>query len=82
MDEKVELGRLFESLLQQARERHTQRVMEALAPYCAEVRKIDPGDERMIMKLACLVDSDGQGRWEWVRCRAAPDAGPAATGAR
>ena len=64
MEEKVELGERFVSLLQQARERHTRRVKESLAEYCVEVRGIDPGEERMILKLACLVEKDRQGQWE------------------
>ena len=64
MEEKVELGERFVSLLQQARERHTRRVKEALAEYCVEVRGIDPGEERMILKLACLVEKDRQAEWE------------------
>jgi hypothetical protein len=39
-------------------------VKEALAPYCVEVCSIDPGEERMIRKLACLVEKDRQERWE------------------
>ena len=62
--ERLELGELFVSLLQQARQRHTRRVEEALAPYSVEVRVIDPGGERMIMKLACLVEKDRQEHWE------------------
>jgi hypothetical protein len=64
VEEKVALGELFVSLLQQARQRHTRRVRETLAACSAEVRAIDPGDERMIMKLACLVDRDRQQDWE------------------
>ena len=64
VEEKVELGETFVDLLAQARQRHTDRVQEALAPYCAEIRVINPGEERMIMKLACLVDKDRQARWE------------------
>ncbi len=64
VEEKIELGELFVSLLQQARRRHVGRVQEALAPYCVEVRALDPGDERMIIKLACLVQSDRQPQWE------------------
>jgi hypothetical protein len=64
VEEKVELGERFVSLLQQARERHTRRVKEALAAYCVEVRSIDPGEERMILKLACLVEKDRQEQWE------------------
>ncbi len=64
LEEKVELGERFVSLLQQARARHARRVQEALAAYCVEVRGIDPGEERMVLKLACLVEKDRQAQWE------------------
>ena len=64
VEEKVELGELFVSALQRARQRHTRRVQDALAPCCVEVRTIDVGEERMILKLACLVDKDRQQQWE------------------
>jgi hypothetical protein len=64
VDEKVQLGELFVSLLQQARQRHTRRVQEVLAPCCVEMRVIDAGEERMILKLACLVGREGQRQWE------------------
>ncbi len=64
VEEKVELGELFVSLLQQARSRHVGRVKESLAPCCADLRTIDPGDERLIMKLACLVQRERQAEWE------------------
>jgi len=63
-EEKVEMGKLFESLLQDNRQRHTRQVIEALSPYCAEIRTIDPGEEKMIMKLACLVEKSRRGQWE------------------
>ena len=64
VEEKVELGERFVSLLQQARERHSRRVKETLAACSVEVRSIDPGEERMILKLACLVEKDRQEQWE------------------
>ena len=64
VEEKVALGEAFASALQQARLRHTGRVKEAIAPYCAEIRAVTPGEEQMIMKLACLVDKDRVGPWE------------------
>jgi hypothetical protein len=64
LEEKVELGRLFGTLLEQSRQRHTRRVSEALSPYCVEIRPVDVGEERMIMKLACLVEADRQQQWE------------------
>jgi hypothetical protein len=64
LEEKLEVGKLFESLVRESRERHTKRVTEALAPYCIEIRTLDCREERMIMKLACLVKKEEQGRWE------------------
>lgn len=64
IEDRLELGRLFESLLGQCRERHTQQVIEILSPYCAEIRAVDPGAEQMIMKLVCLVDKDQQQHFE------------------
>lgn len=63
-DEKIKLGMLFEEQLAQSRQRHTQRVVEALSPYCAEIRTVDPGEERMVMKLACLVGRGLKDAWE------------------
>jgi hypothetical protein len=64
IEEKIAIGERFVSLLQQARARHTQRVREALASCSVEVRVIDPGDEKMIMKLACLVEKPRVEHWE------------------
>ncbi|MBI1902692.1 MAG: GvpL/GvpF family gas vesicle protein [Planctomycetia bacterium] len=63
-EERIELGRLFESLLSSSRERHTARIMEALAPCSVEARAGEPGDERMVMRLACLVEKGRQREWE------------------
>ena len=64
VEEKVRLGELFASLLQQARQRHASRVQDVLGPYCAELRAIDPGDQRMVLKCACLVEREGVAHWE------------------
>ncbi len=64
LDERLELGKRFESLLKQCREHHTQQVIDALQPCCCQVRAIDPGQEQMIMKLVCLIEKDQQGRFE------------------
>jgi hypothetical protein len=64
IEEKVELGERFVALLGQSRQRHAQRVKEALAGCCVEIRSIDPGEERMILKLASLVERDRQEQWE------------------
>ena len=39
-------------------------MIDALNPYCAQIRAVDPGQEQMIMKLVCLVPKDGQQRFE------------------
>jgi hypothetical protein len=64
VEEKLELGERFVALLGQSRQRHAERVKEALADCCVEMRNIDPGEERMILKLASLVERDRQGDWE------------------
>jgi hypothetical protein len=64
MEERLELGKRFESLLRQCRERHTQQVIAALSPCCAEIRAVDPGAEQMIMKLVCLVPKDRLSQFE------------------
>lgn len=63
-DEKVEMGKLFEALLQESRRRHTKQVTQVLSPHCVDIRNIDPGAEKMIMKLACLVETNRQREWQ------------------
>jgi len=63
-DEQIELGRVFERLLAEEREVHTATVEEALAGCCAEIKRNPPRDEREVMNLACLIDRDGQARFE------------------
>jgi hypothetical protein len=64
LEEKLAMGKLFESLVAESRRRHTERVTEALAPYCLEIRDMDCREERMVMKLACLVAKGRQPKWE------------------
>jgi len=64
LEERLELGRRFESLLKECRQLHTQEVIEALSPYCSQIRTIDPSQEQMIMKLVCLVPQDRQDYFE------------------
>ncbi|MBU4272699.1 MAG: GvpL/GvpF family gas vesicle protein [Planctomycetes bacterium] len=62
--QSIELGELFASLLQQTRERHAGRLTKALFHYCADIHAIDVGEEKLIVKLACLVEKDRVKRWE------------------
>jgi hypothetical protein len=64
LEERLELGKMFESLLRQCRERHMKQVIEVLSPYCTEIRSVDAGSEEMIMKLVCLVPKEDQARFE------------------
>jgi hypothetical protein len=54
-DQKIELGRTFDRLLNEDREIFTGQVTEILSNYCSEIKEIRCTGERDIMKLACLV---------------------------
>ena len=58
------MGRLFDHLLMQDREQHTEAVMAALAPCCVEIKQNQPRDEKEVMHLACLVERDTQKEFE------------------
>lgn len=55
-DERIELGRTFESILDEERQRHTRTVVEVLSDSCAEIIRGTQRQEREVMNLACLVD--------------------------
>jgi hypothetical protein len=63
-DDKIELGRLFDRLLMEDRETHTERVVEVLAPSCVEIKQNKPRVEREAVNLACLVGRDGRAEFE------------------
>ena len=60
----IALGEVFASLIQQSRERHTDRVTKALSHYCVDIQTIDAGEEKLVMKLACLLEKNGVKQWE------------------
>lgn len=62
--DKLELGRLFDRLLAQDRERHTEVVVEVLTPHCADIKQNQPWEEREVMHLACLVGRNAQKGFE------------------
>jgi hypothetical protein len=64
LEERLDLGKRFEMLLTECRERHTRQVIDALQPYCTQMRTVDAGAEQMILKLMCLVPKDQQTRFE------------------
>ena len=55
-EEKLELGRMFETILNEDREKHIASVQDILKDYCCEIKVNKPKDEKTIMKLACLVE--------------------------
>ena len=58
-EEKIEVGKKFESLVNQERKRHTKIVTDTLESYCHEIKQNKPKNEKMVMNLAFLVDKDG-----------------------
>jgi len=63
-EEKIELGRLFDRLLNQDREIYTEKVEEILSLFCQEIKQNKCRHEDEIMSLACLVQREAQDRFE------------------
>ena len=63
-DDKIELGRLFDRLLMEDREAHTERVVEILTPSCVEIKRNKPRTEREAVNLACLVGRDAREQFD------------------
>jgi hypothetical protein len=59
-EEKIELGRLFDRLLNEDRENHTARVERVLSSLCAEFKANPCRNEQEVINLACLVKRDSQ----------------------
>lgn len=54
-DDKIELGSMFERVLNEERERHTASVESVLNSCCSEIRRSQPRLEAEVARLACLV---------------------------
>ncbi|MDO8721805.1 MAG: GvpL/GvpF family gas vesicle protein [Syntrophales bacterium] len=54
-EDKIEVGRLFDRVLQEDREELTERVEAIISPCCFEIRRNPTRSEKEIMSLACLV---------------------------
>lgn len=63
-DQKIELGRVFDRLLHEDREHHTQKTEDILAKYCFEIRRNRCRGEREVMNLACLVGREAEEEFE------------------
>ena len=60
---KIEVGRMFDRLLSEDRERYAERVETLLAPACVEVKANKCRNEQEVMNLACLIGRPGQERF-------------------
>ncbi|MCX5894000.1 MAG: GvpL/GvpF family gas vesicle protein [Deltaproteobacteria bacterium] len=63
-DDKIELGRMFDRLLNEDRESYTDKVDEILSGYCQEIKPNKCRNEGEVMNLACLVGRQAQDRFE------------------
>jgi hypothetical protein len=59
-DEKLELGRLFDRLLNEDRAAYTESVVNLLRPRCFEIKENKPRMEYEVINLACLIGQDVQ----------------------
>jgi hypothetical protein len=55
-EDKIEVGRLFDRLINEDREAYTEKVEEILGPICVETKSNPARNEREILNLACLVE--------------------------
>lgn len=63
-EDKIEVGRIFERILNEDREVYTERVEEVLSPRCFEIKRNPQRNEREVMNLACLVGREAQAEFE------------------
>ena len=57
-DDQIEMGRIFEKLLNAEREANTQVFLDALAPFSKELEVQPTREESDVMRLACLINRD------------------------
>jgi hypothetical protein len=63
-EQRIEVGRMFDRLLNDDREASADKVEEVLAPHCIEIERNKCRNEREIMNLACLVERAAIPRFE------------------
>lgn len=63
-EDKIEVGRMFDRILDEDRADYTEKVEEGLSPYCYEIRQNKCRNEREVMNLACLVGREDQLKFE------------------
>jgi len=63
-EDKIELGRMFDRILNEDRENYTEKVEEHLSPHCYEIIQNKCQHERDVMNLACLVGQEAHEQFE------------------
>lgn len=63
-EDKIEIGRMFEQILNLDRERHTEQVEKVLEPRCSEIKQNKCRNEKEVMNLSCLVGRDVLNKFE------------------
>ena len=63
-EDKIEVGQMFEHLLEEDREAHSATIEEVLAPCCVEIKRGRPRGLNEVVNLNCLVDRQAQQRLE------------------
>ncbi|MCL5098914.1 MAG: GvpL/GvpF family gas vesicle protein [Candidatus Omnitrophica bacterium] len=63
-EDKIELGQLFDHLLNEDRETHIEQIQEVLAPCCVEIKRSQPRNVNEVANLNCLVEREAQKQLE------------------
>lgn len=63
-EDKIEVGRMFDRILNEDRETYTEKVEDVLGQCCVEIKRTPPRSEREVINLACLVERESQGEFE------------------
>ena len=63
-EDKIEVGQMFEHLLNEDREAHGAAIEEVLSPCCVEIKHSPPRGLNEVVNLNCLVDRQAQKRLE------------------
>jgi len=63
-EEKIELGRMFDRILNEDREDHTEDAVNVLSRHCVAIKRNKCRTEREVMNLACLVAREAEARFE------------------
>jgi hypothetical protein len=63
-EDKLELGQLFDRILNEDREAHSDKLEEALGPCCVEIKRSPPRNVNEVANLKCLVARHDQKQLE------------------